>query len=141
MNLFVVENSNYLRERLTKLVERRKGVRVVGHAATQRDAVEQIRRIHPDVVLLDMRLDQGTGLDVLKQVKTLGKPPVIIVLTNYAYPQYKQRFMENGAEYFFDKSADLDRMLQALDLLAQRFNNGGSSAPRNNYPQAATTWH
>jgi DNA-binding NarL/FixJ family response regulator len=60
-------------------------------------------------------------LDVIKQVKKPGHPPVFVVLTNYAYPQYRDRFMQAGAEYFFDKSQELDVMLQALDLLRHRF--------------------
>lgn len=121
MKLYLVENSNYLRERLTRLVGRRQNVQVVGSAATAREAVEGIRRLKPDVILLDIRLDQGTGLDVLKQVKTRGKPPVVIVLTNYAYPQYRDRYLASGADYFFDKSAELDLMLEALESLRFRF--------------------
>jgi DNA-binding NarL/FixJ family response regulator len=60
-------------------------------------------------------------LDVIKQLKKRGQPPVFVVLTNYAYPQYRERFMQYGAEYFFDKSQELDVMLQALDLLRHRF--------------------
>lgn len=136
MNLFVVENSNYLRERLVRLVSRRPGVHVVGHAANARDAVQEIRQLKPDVVLLDIRLDQGTGLDVLKQIKTRGQPPVVIVLTNYAYPQYRERFLSSGADYFFDKSAELELMLQALDLLRYRFQNkSGSPQPHRTEPK------
>ena len=69
MKLFIVENSNYLRERLTRLVSQRKDIHVVGHAGTARAAVDGIRHLQPDVVLLDIRLDEGTGLDVIKQVK------------------------------------------------------------------------
>lgn len=121
MNIFLVENSNYLRERLAKLVSQRKDVKVVGYAATAQHAVEEIRRTNPDVVLLDIRLDDGNGLDVLKQIKRRGQPPAVIVLTNYAYPQYRSRFLDNGADYFFDKSVELDLMLQALDTLRHRF--------------------
>lgn len=118
MNLYIVENSNYLCERLTRLVAQRRNVQVVGHAGTAQTAVRDIKRLHPDVVLLDIRLDQSSGLDVLKEIKTRsGQVPYVIVLTNYPYPQYRERFLADGADYFFDKSAELDRMLQALDLL------------------------
>jgi DNA-binding NarL/FixJ family response regulator len=132
MNIYLVENSNYLRERLTRLVGKRKDVQVVGYAATARDAVEGIRRLKPDVVLLDIRLDQGNGLDVLKQIKLRGQPPVVIVLTNYAYSQYRDRFMASGADYFFDKSAELDLMLQALESLSYRFQKP-TSTDRHNF--------
>lgn len=120
MNLYIVENSNYLRERLTPLIARR-NIQVVGYAANAPQAVQEIRHLKPDVVLLDIRLDRGTGLDVLKAIKTRGQPPTVIVLTNYAYPQYREHFLANGAEYFFDKSEELDLMLQALDTLQRRF--------------------
>jgi len=131
MNLFIVENSNYLCERLTRLVARRPDVQVTGQAATARDAVEKIQRLKPDVVLLDIRLDQGNGLDVLKQVKTRGQAPVFIVLTNYAYPQYRERFLSSGADYFYDKSAELELMLQTLDTLRYRFQRHPAAAARN----------
>lgn len=131
MNIFLVENSNYLRERLSRLVGKRKDVSVIGYAATARDAVEGIRRLKPDVVLLDIRLDQGNGLDVLKQVKRGTESPVVIVLTNYAYDQYRDRFMSSGADYFFDKSAELDLMLQALEALRYRFQPPAPQAKRN----------
>lgn len=131
MNLFIVENSNYLRERLARLVEQRRGIQVVGHAASAREAVDLIRQTRPDVVLLDIRLDQGTGLDVVRQLKTRGQPPVFVVLTNYAYKQYRDRFKQYGAEYFFDKSQELDVMLQALDTLRHRFPDGARQAQSN----------
>lgn len=121
MNLFIVEDSNYLRERLNRLVSRRPGIQVVGCAATAHEAVEGIRRLKPDVVLLDFRLAQGSGLEVLKQIKTRGQPPIVIAFTNYAYPQYRERFLANGADYFFDKSGELDLMLQALDTVRHQF--------------------
>lgn len=128
MNLFLVENSNYLCERLARLVSQRKDVQVVGSAATAKQAVAEIHRLKPDVVLLDIRLDDGNGLQVLQQIKKGRQSPAVIVLTNYAYPQYRTRFIENGADYFFDKSAELDLMLQALDVLRHRFQSHKASA-------------
>lgn len=116
----IVENSNYLYERLARLVSRHHNIRVVGHASTEEDAVRDIKRLSPDVVLLDIRLDAGNGFEVLKQIKTPGRPPFVIVLTNYAYPQYRDRFLAHGADFFFDKSEEIDQMLQALDMLNYR---------------------
>lgn len=120
MNLMIVENSNYLYERLARLVSRHHNIRVVGHAATEQDAVRDIERLAPDVVLLDIRLDEGSGFEVLKQIKANEHPPFVIVLTNYAYPQYRDRFLAQGADFFFDKSEEIEQMLQALDMLNYR---------------------
>jgi DNA-binding NarL/FixJ family response regulator len=129
MNLFLVENSNYLRDRLAKLVEHRAHAHVIGHAATANQAIDGISRTQPDVVLLDIRLDEGNGMDVLRQVKHLKRPPVVFVLTNYAYPQYRAKFIESGADYFFDKSTELDAMVQTLEAQSKRLTKKRTEEP------------
>ncbi len=133
MRVYIVENSKFLRERLTKLVAQRKDVNVVGHAATAQDAIRGILRVKPDVVLLDLRLDEGTGFDVLHHIKGVADAPLVIVLTNYAYPQYRERFLAAGADYFFDKSTELELMLQALDTLRYRLQGEKQQKPRQMY--------
>ncbi|HZQ06200.1 MAG TPA: response regulator transcription factor [Anaerolineae bacterium] len=117
MNVFIVENSNFLRERLMRLLSQQRAIEVIGSAATPVQAVQEIRRLKPDVVLLDIRLDGGNGLQVLQQIKKDQKPPVVVVLTNYPYPQYRARYLANGADYFFDKSTELNSMLDVLQQL------------------------
>ena len=126
MNIFIVENSNFLRERLMRLVAQQRSIEVIGSAATPAQAIQDIRRLKPDVVLLDIRLDGGNGLQVLQQIKKQEKPPVVIVLTNYPYPQYRTRYLASGADYFFDKSTELELMLDALQQLRYRFANTGT---------------
>lgn len=127
MNLYIVEDSIHLRELLARLISRGDGVQVVGGAGTAREAIDGIGRLKPDVVLLDLRLEQGNGLDVLKQIKMRGQDPIVMAFTNYAYPQYRERFLANGADYFFDKSAELDLMLQALDTVLHQFEREGGT--------------
>ncbi len=120
MNVFIVENSVSLRERLTLILAGLKGVRVVGHAATAAEAVQKIGQTSPDVVILDIRLDEGTGFEVLEKIKVPHKRPIIVVLTNYPYPQYRVRYMRAGADFFFDKSTELDSALQVLKDLGMK---------------------
>lgn len=120
MNVFIVENSVSLRERLTMILAGLKGVRVIGHAATAAEAVQKIGQTAPDVVILDIRLDEGTGFDVLEKIKLPHNRPVVVVLTNYPYPQYRARYMRAGADFFFDKSTELDSALDVLKNLGER---------------------
>jgi len=123
MNVFIVENSNFLRERLMRLLSQQRAIEVIGSAATPAQAVQEIRRLQPDVVLLDIRLDGGNGLQVLQQIKKEDNAPVVIVLTNYPYPQYRARYLASGADYFFDKSTELNSLLDVLQQLRFRFSN------------------
>lgn len=113
MRVFVVEDSQSLRERLIKMITAISGVQVVGYAPEAKGAIEQINSIKPDVVLLDIRLTESSGYQVLKSIDKNEKP-IVIVLTNYAFPQYRQKFLEAGADYFFDKSTEFDRVMSVL---------------------------
>lgn len=130
MEIFVVEDSPLLRERLTRIFGQIRGVQVGGQAATATEAVERINKTHPDVVVLDIRLAQGNGFQVLKDIKQSPESPYVIVLTNYPYPPYRKRFLEQGADYFFDKSTELPQAIEALKLLREVVSTpGGSNEP------------
>lgn len=103
-SVFVVEDSAPIRERLIALLEAMEGVRVVGEAGTADEAVEGILRTRPRSVLLDIQLARGTGIDVLREVRSQVPETVFIVLTNHGGPQYRRICLAAGATYFVDKS-------------------------------------
>ena len=65
-----------------------------------------------DAAVLDLQLKKGTGLGVLKALRGTTRPPGarVIVFTNYAFPQYRERSLALGADYFFDKSREFERV-------------------------------
>jgi len=79
-----------------------------------------------DAAVLDLQLKQGTGLGLLKTLARGVRPPntKIIVFTNYAFPQYRERSLALGADYFFDKAREFHRVREVLHELA----GGGSPA-------------
>jgi DNA-binding NarL/FixJ family response regulator len=92
---------------------------VVVQADSERGAVAALASGNWDAVILDLQLKQGTGLGVLKAlgpVRPAGAK--VIVLTNYAIPQYRDRSLALGADYFFDKSREYDRVRNVLEELA-----------------------
>lgn len=134
MQVFIVEDSPVLRERLTLIFKEIRGVQIAGHAATATEAIERIHRTRPDVVILDIRLEQGNGFQVLRSIKQEPPAPYVIVLTNYPYPPYRRRFIEQGADYFFDKSTELPKAIDALKYLRQVVAARGAAQP--NMPRA-----
>src|SRR5690349_8291323 len=100
----LVEDSSVVRDRLASLLAESKGIEVVGQAARAAEAIEAFQQLRPQVVILDLQLAEGTGFDVLKNLKQQRPAPLILVLTNYAYPQYRQKCLELGADFFFDKA-------------------------------------
>ena len=117
MRIFLVEDASLLRDRLVRQIDAIDGLDIVGHADNAPEAIEQIRQVKPDAILLDIRLKQSNGFQVLEAVKTPGQPPVVVVLTNFAYPQYRKKFIDAGADYFFDKSHEFDQAINTLKKL------------------------
>jgi len=122
LRVFLVEDSAVIRERLTESISSLSHVEVVGHADTESGAISALDRVPSDAVVLDLQLRHGHGLNVLKALRgTPERPrPTVIVLTNFTSPQYRGRSMEFGADYFFDKSRDYDRVCDVLEELARR---------------------
>ena len=112
MDVFVVEDSGPMRHRVVEALEELPGVRVVGVADSADEAIAEIKSLKPHFVVLDLRLALGSGLSVLEAVKQLEPPPVVAVLTNYPFEQYRARCAQLGADFFFDKAAGLDGLLE-----------------------------
>lgn len=110
MNVFIVDDSEVVCSGLESMLSEVEGVRVAGRAQDVRGAVEAIQRLQPDFVILDIRLIDGSGIDVLKEIKKKDPSPTVLVLTNYPYPQYRKKCLDMGAEYFLDKVTEIDKI-------------------------------
>jgi DNA-binding NarL/FixJ family response regulator len=114
MKVYVVDDSPLVRERLVSLLSEVEGVDVVGSADDAATGIAGVSMKSPDVVILDIRMPSGSGISVLEEVKRRGKSPVVVMLTNYPYPQYRKKCMEAGADYFFDKSNGFHKVTEVL---------------------------
>jgi len=124
MKVFIADDSPIVRERLGSLVGEVKGVEVIGQAGDVAEALAGIRRLRPDVVILDIQMPGGSGIEVLRQVKGEHRNFVAIMLTNYPYPQYRKRCMEAGADFFFDKSSEFEEAVRVLARLVENRQKG-----------------
>lgn len=119
LKVYLVEDSPVLRDRVIESLEDTGGSRVVGSADTEDDAVSGIVASTPDAVVLDIQLRQGNGLNVLRRLRSLPLDvrPLVIVLTNYNYPEFRFRAIAAGTDYFFDKATELHRVAEVLGAL------------------------
>ena len=91
----------------------------VDHNQLAPGSLAAIRQTRPDVVILDIRMPGGNGIEVLREVKKLDPAPTVIVFTNYAQAQYRKKGEEAGADFFLDKSTEFDKLPQALEQVRQ----------------------
>jgi DNA-binding NarL/FixJ family response regulator len=103
-SVFVVEDSPIVRKRLVSMLDETPGVRIVGEADCPVDAIDGIRRTRPDWVVLDIQLIGGTGIDVLRKVRTEVPKTGFIVLTHLGIAPYRRLAEAAGADYFLDKT-------------------------------------
>jgi DNA-binding NarL/FixJ family response regulator len=119
MKVFVVEESAVIRERLRGMLESIPGVELAGEVDSEAEAVRSICSLLPDVVILDFMLASGNGLGVLRGIRMQPLDICVIVLTNDVYPQYRKKCMEAGADFFLDKSRDIEALGNLLSRLTE----------------------
>lgn len=115
--VYVVEDAPLVRERLVEMLDALPGACVVGSSGRADEAIEDILAERPDVVLLDVRLAQGSGLDVLRAVHEIAPEIDFYMLSCFASDPYRRLAARLGARDFFDKTRDVEQM---RDVIAAR---------------------
>ena len=127
MKVLVVDDSAIVGERLALILSEFIEVELLDQVKNGIEAVERIRTLKPDVVILDIGLPGRNGMEILEEVKRQKPAPFVVILTNYPYPQYQQRCAEAGADFFFDKSIEFDRVPQTIKQLIHGSSESGKS--------------
>jgi DNA-binding NarL/FixJ family response regulator len=119
LRVLLIEDSPLIRERLAESIAEPGRIEIVGQADSEQAAIGMLAAAPWDAMVLDLQLRHGTGLGVLRALISRRPPNVkVIVLTNYAFPQYRAKSMALGADYFFDKAREYHRVREVLDDLA-----------------------
>jgi DNA-binding NarL/FixJ family response regulator len=117
MKVFIADDSRFLCERLIEMLSDIPGIEIIGHAQNVTEALTSIKKLNPDIVILDIRMPGGSGIDVLQDIKKDKQAPMVIMLTNYPYPQYRKKCLGLGADYFFDKSTEFEKVTELFKHL------------------------
>jgi DNA-binding NarL/FixJ family response regulator len=119
MRVLVVDDSAIVRERLAATLPALvQGIEIVGKARGVREATEFALARRPDVIILDVRLPDGSGLDALRAIRCHGLTSVVLVVTTFPSPECREAALAAGANFFFSKCAGLPEMLQVLQAMA-----------------------
>ena len=119
IKVFIADNSLVVREHLVTMLDELPRIVIVGQAENVAEAINGILELRPDVVILDIRMPGGSGIDVLQTIKQGEPAPMVIILTNYPYPAYRQKCLQAGADFFLDKSTEFDQIPGLLERLHQ----------------------
>lgn len=126
LKTYIVEDSPVIRENLIATLEEMAPVQVVGSAEDERGA--RLWLDDPahdcDLVIVDIFLRQGSGLGLLQALQATGRACKRVVLSNFATPDLRRRCLALGADAVFDKSNDIEALLDWCAGLAE----GGATA-------------
>jgi two-component system response regulator DevR len=118
VRVLIVDDSSIVCDRLVNMLADLKGVSVIGLTGSIAEARQLIAEFKPDVITLDLHLTDGSGLEVLREVKNSLPAVLVIVLTNYTGPLFREMCEQANADLFFDKALEFERVREVLQKLA-----------------------
>jgi len=116
----LVEDSVLTAEQLRELIRSVPFSIDVETIVSEREALDALDDMQPDIIVLDLKLRQGSGFNVLRKVAALKSKPATIVLTNYALPKYRELALLTGADFFLDKALDFKSLPGIIETIAEK---------------------
>lgn len=127
VRVLVMDDAPVVRRLIVALLDEIDGVESILQATDAPSAIELMQEHQPDIAILDIKVPGGYGLrngiDVLKAVKDSYPSAAVIMLTNHATALYKSECERAGAEYFFDKSNEFDKLPLAVEDLVRKMSH------------------
>lgn len=118
LKVFLADDSALIRARVAAMLGA-PVMTIVGQASTPRGCIDSIAATQPDVVILDVQLEGGQGMEVLREIHIAAPQIAFIVFSNNSGPAYRKRYLEAGAVLFLDKSTEFDQLPGAVASAAR----------------------
>jgi DNA-binding NarL/FixJ family response regulator len=113
VRIIVVDDSSAVRARLVALLQDAK-VDVLAEASDIDTALELTAIHDPDAIVLDLQMPGRSALEALRLIRRLPSPPRVVVLSNQPHPSHRAACLRHGADFVFDKSTEVERVIEAL---------------------------
>lgn len=114
ISVLVVDDHDLVRMGIGRMLEDVKGIKVIGEASSGEEAVNKVRELHPNVVLMDVKMPGIGGLEATRKITRLDPDLKILAVTVCEEEPYPSRLLQAGAAGYITKGAPLDEMVQAI---------------------------
>ena len=119
LRLLVVDDHEVVRQGLVALLDRRQGFEVVAEAGTAAEAVEQARRYEPDIVVMDVRLPDGSGVEACREIRAERAATRVVMLTSYPDEEAVLSAIVAGASGYLLKQVRARDLVSALEAVGR----------------------
>lgn len=119
IHLMLVDDHAVVRTGLRMLLEGEEDIEIVGEAETASDAINQISKLKPEVILMDIGLPDMSGIDATRRIKELAPDAAVVALTIHEDEEYFFKMLDAGASGYVPKRAAPDELLSAIRVAAQ----------------------
>ncbi len=114
MRVLIADDSDLIIERLQQMLAIFPQVELVGGLRNGNGALHAMRILKPDLAILDVKMPGLSGLDVLTEIRKVNKTVKFIILSFYSSEYYQQKAIRSGADYFFSKVDDFDKVAMVI---------------------------
>ncbi len=114
MKVLLADDSDLILERLQEMACKHRHVEIVALCDNGTDTLESLRMFKPDLAIVDIQMPGLSGIEVLKEIRKEDKTIKIIILTFFASAYYRQLALQSGADYFFNKADDFDKVSEVI---------------------------
>jgi len=128
IKLFVCDDHALFRRGLIAVLSNEPTIEVVGEAENGREAIERIKLVHPDVVLMDISMPEMNGLEATRRIVQSSNEPRVLIMTMFAEDDLTVRCLEAGASGYILKGVP---STQLLDAVKKTFKAGKYFSPAN----------
>lgn len=118
IKVLLVDDHDLVRVGIKSLLEDVSGIEVIGEASSGEEAVQMTRKLHPDVVLMDVKMPGMGGLEATKRILRADENVKVLAVTVYGEEPYPSRVLQAGAVGYLTKGADVKEMVQAIKTVS-----------------------
>jgi DNA-binding NarL/FixJ family response regulator len=119
MRILIADDHVVVREGLSAMLSREGDIEVVGEAQNGKEAIEKARELHPDIVLMDLRMPEVDGIEAMRRIRSENQRVKFIVLTTYDNDEYIFKGIEAGARAYLLKDAPRTELFKAIRAVSR----------------------
>lgn len=119
IKILIADDSEVIRTRLIDILSKIEGIVVIGEAVTLEEVFIVVENMKPDILILDIRMADGDGILALENIKKGENPPMVAMFTNYPYLQYRKKCFDLGADFYFYKALEFQKLIALLNKLVK----------------------